>query len=325
LAAIARELFYENASKTHGFQPGAGKQMIDKNLNEAETSSQLLDSLRNGYASEHEKALNECPFSEQAIAYAFEELTPDVQQAIEMHLESCRACMELILDARTDQIESQELTKAPPKDLPELSHAVCQPHQSSLIEKIVDGTFMTLRIIAAPVAVICFMMVISRLDVLETVNLSIKKTGSTEWSQTVKNRVSPVPTPGGQPAATARKDPEAVGSFSIHANGSIDPFETAFRDKPRTTHKKSKASSPLEKLDPSQLKLVGVMLSDKGNKALLEDASGKDHMIQEGTHIGINAGKVSQILKDRVIIEEKIEDAYGKIRIQKRILKLHKP
>jgi Tfp pilus assembly protein PilP len=299
--------------------------MIDKNLNEAETSSKLLDSLRNGYAGEHEKALNECPFSEQAIAYAFEELTPDVEQTMETHLESCRACMDLILDARTAQIESQELAKAPPKVLPELSYAICQPPQSSLIEKIVGGTFMTLRIIAAPVAVICFMMVISRLDVLETVNLSIKKTGSIEWSQTAKNRASPVTAAEDQPAATARKDPETVSSFTIHENWSIDPFEPSFRNKPRTTPKKSKPSSPLEKLDPSQLKLVGVMLSDKGNKALLEDASGKGHMIQEGTHIGINAGKVSQILKDRVIIEEKIEDAYGKIRIQKRILKLHKP
>jgi hypothetical protein len=151
--------------------------MIDKNLNEAETSSKLLDSLRNGYAGEHEKALNECPFSEQAIAYAFEELTPDAQQTIETHLENCRPCMNLILDARTAQIESQELAKTAPKVLLELSHAVCRPPQSSLIEKIVGGTFMTLRIIAAPVAVICFMMVISRLDVLDTVNFSVKKTG----------------------------------------------------------------------------------------------------------------------------------------------------
>ncbi|MGD9053424.1 MAG: pilus assembly protein PilP, partial [Desulfobacterales bacterium] len=114
-------------------------------------------------------------------------------------------------------------------------------------------------------------------------------------------------------------------SFSMHENWSIDPFAPAYRNKPRSVPKKSRPSSPLEALDPSQLKLVGVMLSDKGNKALVEDASGKGYMIQEGTYLGTNAGKVSQILKDRVIIEEKIEDAYGKIRTQKRILKLHRP
>ncbi len=303
--------------------------MIKKNLNQAETSSQILDSLRNGYTGDNEKALNECPFSKQAIAYAFEELTPDVQKTMEAHLENCRACMDMILDARTAEIESQELAKRPPKVLPALSDAISQPPQSSLIEKIWGGTFMTLRIIAAPVAVVCFMFVISRLDVVDSVNFSVKKTGGTEWSQTLKNRTSPVAVPrkkqADQTAAPAQQDPVTVGSFSMHENWSIDPFEPSFRSKRRAAHKKSKASSPLEKLDLSQLKLVGVMLSDKGNQALVEDASGKGHMIQEGTHVGLNTGSVSRILKDRVIIEEKIEDAYGRIRIQKKVLKLHKP
>jgi type IV pilus assembly protein PilP len=303
--------------------------MIDKNLSKAETSSRLLDTLRNGYAGDPEKAPDECPFSEQAIACAFEELTPDVQSTMEAHLESCRACMDLILDARTAEIESQDLAKNPPKVLPALSDAISQPPQSSLIEKIVGSTFMTLRIIAAPVAVVFFMIVISRLDVLDSVNLTVKKIETTEWSQTVEHKISPVDAPEknriDQPAATAQKDPTSVSSFSMHENWSIDPFAPAYRNKPRSVPKKSRPSSPLEALDPSQLKLVGVMLSDKGNKALVEDASGKGYMIQEGTYLGTNAGKVSQILKDRVIIEEKIEDAYGKIRTQKRILKLHRP
>ncbi|MGD8962565.1 MAG: pilus assembly protein PilP [Desulfobacterales bacterium] len=303
--------------------------MMDKNLNKAQIPPKLLDALRNGYSGDHEKALNKCPFAEQAIACAFEELTPDVQQTMEAHLESCRACMDLILDARTAQIESQELAKNPPKILPALSDAISQPPQSSLIGKILGGTFMTLRIIAAPVAVVCFMIVISRLDVLDTVNSSVKKIGTTEWSPTIINKIAPVPAPQKEQAdpsaVTAQKDPATVSSFSMHENWSIDPFEPAFRDKPRAVPKKSKPISLLERLDLSQLKLVGVMVSDKGNKALVEDASGKGHMIQEGSHIGINAGKVSRILKDRVIIEEKIEDAYGRIKTWKRILKLNKP
>ena len=110
-------------------------------------------------------------------------------------------------------------------------------------------------------------------------------------------------------------------------NWSIDPFEPALRDKPRRTLLKrgSTPRTPLETLDPSQLKLVGVILSAKGNKAIVEDASGKGHVIREGSYIGKNGGKVSQILKNLVIIEEKIEDAYGKIRTQKSTLKLNKP
>jgi type IV pilus assembly protein PilP len=122
------------------------------------------------------------------------------------------------------------------------------------------------------------------------------------------------------------KDPSFINAFLMQEGWVIDPFEPALRDKPRRTTLKrgSTPRTPLEALDPSQLKLVGVMLSAKGNKAIVEDASGKGHVIREGIYIGTNAGKVSQILKGMVTIEEKIEDAYGNIRTQKRILKLNK-
>jgi type IV pilus assembly protein PilP len=111
----------------------------------------------------------------------------------------------------------------------------------------------------------------------------------------------------------------------MHEGWSIDPFEPAFRDKSRSViKKKSQPSTPLEALDPIQLKLVGVMLSERGNKALVKDASGKGHVVRKCTYIGTDSGRVSRILKDRVIIEEQIEDAYGKIVSRKRVLKLNK-
>ncbi len=304
--------------------------MIGKHFDKAETSAQLMDSLRQGYAGDHEKALDECPFSEQAIAYAFEVLAPDVQQTMEDHLGNCRACMELVLYARTAEIESQAQATLPPEVLPALSDAVSRPPQSSLIEKIVGGTFMTLRIIAAPVAVVCFMLIISRLDVLDDLNFTVKKTALAEGSQSISNKVSNDPAArkkwAGLSSAHSQEDPSAVSSFSMHAGWSTDPFEPALGSKPaRAVKQKSKPRTPLEALDSSQLKLVGVMLSKNGNKALVEDASGKGHVIREGTYIGTNADRISRILKDRVIIEEEIEDVHGKIRTQKRIIKLNKP
>jgi hypothetical protein len=304
--------------------------MMGKYIEPVETSAQLIDSMRNGYAREHEKALDECPFSEQAIAYAFEELAPVAQRTIEEHIEHCRACMDLILDTRTAEIESQEQAKHPPKVLPALSDAISQPSPSSLIAKIVGGTFMTLRIIAAPVAVVCFMLIISRLDVLDNVNVTNKSKPITVRSQPVATKTSPAPAARqkqtGLAGDTSQDDAFAVSSFSIHEGWSLDPFEPVTGDKPRlAVKKKTKPSSPLKALDPSQLKLVGVMLSDKGNKALVEDASGKGYVVREGTTVGINTARVSQIIKDRVIIEEEIEDAHGKIVIQKRVIKLNKP
>ena len=88
--------------------------------------------------------------------------------------------------------------------------------------------------------------------------------------------------------------------------------------------KKRIQRTPLEKLDLSQLKLVGVIMSPDGNKALVEDSSGKGYTLSKGTYIGINAGKVVEIQKDRIIIEEEREDAMGNVIIQRKELKLNK-
>ncbi len=304
--------------------------MIEKHLDKTEKTEQLMDSLRNGYAGDSQKALEECPFSEQAIAYAFEELAPDAQQTMEEHLEHCLTCMDLILDTRTSEIESREQAKQPPKVLPALSDTINQPQKVSLIDKIAGSTFMTLKIIAAPVAVVCFMLIISRLDILNNIHFTHRPTQTTEWSQPISNKTAPAANARkkqAQLSVTSTQDsPSMVNSFSMHEGWAVDPFEPAIGNKSlQAVKNKARPRTPLETLDPSQLKLVGVMLSDNGNKAIVEDATGKGHVIREGTYIGTSAGKVSQILKDRIIITEEIEDVYGRIVIQKRVIKLNKP
>ncbi|MDX1707672.1 MAG: pilus assembly protein PilP, partial [Desulfobacterales bacterium] len=267
--------------------------MIEKVLDEAEASAQLINSLRDGYAGDPHKALKDCAFSEQAIAYAFEELAPDAQQSMEEHLEHCRTCMDLILDTRTAEIESCEQAKQAPRVLPALSDAVSQPRRASFIEKIVGGTFMTFKIIAAPVAVVCFMLILSRLDVLNSVHFTTRPNQISEISQPITRKI-PAVQPAGKrrtaaSGASTQENPTIVNSFSMHEGWSVDPFEPAMGDRSRqAVKKKVRPRTPLETLDPSQLKLVGVMLSDKGNKAIVEDASGKGHVIREGTYIGTN-------------------------------------
>jgi type IV pilus assembly protein PilP len=67
------------------------------------------------------------------------------------------------------------------------------------------------------------------------------------------------------------------------------------------------------------------MRSSAGNRALVEDATGKGYVIKKGTYIGLNAGQVIQIEKDRVIIEEEIENLMGELIVQNTELKLQKP
>jgi len=112
--------------------------------------------------------------------------------------------------------------------------------------------------------------------------------------------------------------------------GKIDPFEPLFKDKTddgnvRSQRKKRVPRTPLEKIDLSQLKLVGIILAASGNKALVEEATGKGYVIEPGTYIGINSGKVIDILKDKVVIEEEEEDILGKVVVRKKEIKLPKP
>jgi len=112
----------------------------------------------------------------------------------------------------------------------------------------------------------------------------------------------------------------------------IDPFASIFRDASsafadQNDKKKKKRIplTPIEKVDLSQLKLVGIIFTPGGNKALVEDASGKGFVIKKGTHIGINSGRVIKILNGRVVVEEEAQSILGKTSLVKKELKLQKP
>jgi type IV pilus assembly protein PilP len=120
------------------------------------------------------------------------------------------------------------------------------------------------------------------------------------------------------------------GPLPYNPLGKIDPFEPLFKDEPELEPSESKREkriprTPLEKIDLGQLKLVGVILASSGNRALVQEASGKGYIIKEGTYIGVNSGKVTEIKNDRVIVEEEIEDVVGKPTIRNKELVLPKP
>ncbi len=116
--------------------------------------------------------------------------------------------------------------------------------------------------------------------------------------------------------------------------GRFDPFEPLFKDEKvqaqpvvskSRKRKRRIPQTPLERISLAQLKVSAIIRSPRGNRALVEDATGKGYVIRKGTYIGLNAGKVVAILKDKVIIEEETENLLGEFTIQKRELKLQKP
>ena len=120
-------------------------------------------------------------------------------------------------------------------------------------------------------------------------------------------------------------------SLLYNPEGKLDPFEPLFRKESaslpvgKKKGKTRKPLTPLEKINLSQLTLVGIIQAPSGNRALVQESSGKGYVVKKGTYIGTNSGKIAQILKDRIIIEEESEDIYGKVSIIKKPIKLQKP
>lgn len=124
---------------------------------------------------------------------------------------------------------------------------------------------------------------------------------------------------------------ELAGTYD--PKGRFDPFEPLFKEEPEAPVAQSKKSerkrrvpqTPLERIALSQLKLSAIIRAPSGNRALVEDATGKGYVVTNGTYIGLNSGKVVQITKDRVVIEEEIENVLGELTLKNSELKLQKP
>jgi type IV pilus assembly protein PilP len=126
--------------------------------------------------------------------------------------------------------------------------------------------------------------------------------------------------PAQQPLITALS---AESTYSYNPVGKLDPFrpfvEEEIAAKKKVEKKKVSSIFPLQRTEVEQFKLVGIAGNQTRRIAMVEDVSKKNYPLFIGTHIGVNNGKVVEILPDRVIIEE-----YKTKKAKRIILKLHK-
>jgi len=147
-----------------------------------------------------------------------------------------------------------------------------------------------------------------------------KSAAQTDGDQKVVASTSPADKAGSSSGPPPLYDPK----------GKVDPFQPLFREKPavastKKVRKKRTPRTPLERIDISQLKLVAIVLASSGNRALVEESSGKGYVVKKGTYMGTNAGKVVKIEKDKVIVAEEYEDYRGNVTLRNREIKLPKP
>lgn len=130
----------------------------------------------------------------------------------------------------------------------------------------------------------------------------------------------------------------AKAAIGYDPKGKTDPFIPLIKEestkagggnlvpaKQKVDRQKRKPTTPLERIGLSQLSLRAIVRSAQGNKALVQEASGKGYVVTKGTFIGVNQGTVIDIQKDRVIVEEEVETLQGDITLKTRELRLPKP
>lgn len=149
------------------------------------------------------------------------------------------------------------------------------------------------------------------------------KTATTSGSPAAANaasakQVPPVPVAVPVPAKDQKQqaslpsvNPPATDTYSYNPSGKPDPFrpfiviETTPKPKQQTAAKKTKTSIfPLQRAETTSYKVVGIVGNEDHRVAIAEDSAKKFYPLLIGTKIGLNDGRVVEILADRVIVEE---------------------
>jgi len=105
--------------------------------------------------------------------------------------------------------------------------------------------------------------------------------------------------------------------------GKPDPFKPFILEVKRSKEKADKNLQPLQRYELSQLKLVAIVWNIANPRAVVEDSAGKGYIISKGSFIGNRQGKVTDILKDEVVVTEESTDIFGATKTRAIRIKLH--
>ncbi len=168
---------------------------------------------------------------------------------------------------------------------------------------------------------------------LEKVAPGVASTETSGTPQGTAASAAPTPAPAppvGGASSLVKESMQLAAAYD--ADGRFDPFEPLFKEQQTQSISSSKdkrskriPQTPLEKVALAQLKVTAIIRAASGNRALVEDATGKGYVVQVGTFMGLNAGQVIRIDNDRVVVEEEIEDINGELSVENQELKLQKP
>ena len=127
--------------------------------------------------------------------------------------------------------------------------------------------------------------------------------------------------PAAGPAAAKEKEAAAAGgdrdfggdggdSYTYNPIGKRDPFRSFIAAQ---VDDEIRSPTPLQRFEIDQYNLVGIVWGGATPRAMVQDPEGTGHVIELGTYIGKNWGKVTQITSREVVITEEYQTMEGEL------------
>ena len=141
-----------------------------------------------------------------------------------------------------------------------------------------------------------------------------------------KKQTAPMAAPAA-PAPAAPGDVASQGPIAalpdddrpFDPTGRRDPFRPP---RANAVTRTGEPPTPLQRYEIGQLKLVAIIYDTIQPRAVVEDDQGLGYIVRVGTAIGANGGRVRDIEKGRVLIEEDSVDFYGESHLSNVVMEL---
>ena len=129
-------------------------------------------------------------------------------------------------------------------------------------------------------------------------------------------------------------DQEVESTAVFRSSGDVDPFVPFIRAPARPDRAEARREpaaeaeeeqifrTPLERFTLQEIRVVGIVIGGGKKLAVVVDSQGVFHDLMPGMPVGVNDGKVVDILEDHVVIIEMERDADGDRRERERILRI---
>jgi type IV pilus assembly protein PilP len=127
---------------------------------------------------------------------------------------------------------------------------------------------------------------------------------------------------GPAPQKEAERKADAVVLYD--PRGKRDPFVSFIKAEPQLRAKDLAALPPLQRYELGELKVVGILWTKTGARALLEDAEGKGYSVTAGMRVGRSGGVVSRITEKEVFVREEFVGARGEKVVRENAMQLTK-